>query len=540
MLKVFLVEDESLIREGLKENIPWEQYGYEFVGDASDGEMALPMIRQTKPDVLITDIKMPFMDGLSLSKIVSNELPKTKIIIISGYDDFEYARQAIEVGAMQYLLKPITKMNLRKTLVELKEKIEQENAQDDYQLQYQSEMHSYEQFARRRFFEKLFQTDIAVKDIYEEAAKQSLEISAQSYNLIFFYMKVQNAERDVSLSDQFMRYQDEIMHYILRHPQYIPFVWNMDWIGVLVKTEAEHTKEFTNRCVEKIRNVCESADLTLEWYVANAQPVERLSMLHESYQTVNHYMAYRFICSELHLLNESTLAMQLSKTIDSAPDYVDPASVDPQVIKDFLSKGSYMEISDFVSSYLQSIQNALHSKMFLDYMTLHIRFTVAAFCESLGMTNEKYRSGMEEIVKRQAEGLELEPYFIQLLEHALKLRDEESDFQSKRILHKAQEYVDSHYENENLSLNEVAGVVGVSPSYLSTVFSQSTEQTFIEYVTEKRMEKAKHLLKTTEQSSGEIALLVGYKDPHYFSFVFKKTQGMSPREYRNGKKGNKS
>ena len=100
MLKVFLAEDEPLIREGLRDNIPWEQYGYRFVGEAADGEMALPLIRKTKPDVLITDIKMPFMDGLSLSRIVREELPRTKIIIISGYDDFEYAREAISIGVV--------------------------------------------------------------------------------------------------------------------------------------------------------------------------------------------------------------------------------------------------------------------------------------------------------------------------------------------------------------------------------------------------------------------------------------------------------
>ena len=109
MLKVFLVEDESIVREGLRDNIPWQQYGYEFVGEASDGEMALPLIQKTKPDVLLTDIKMPFMDGLSLSKLVHQEFPDMKIIIISGYDDFEYARGAILVGAEQYLLKPITR-----------------------------------------------------------------------------------------------------------------------------------------------------------------------------------------------------------------------------------------------------------------------------------------------------------------------------------------------------------------------------------------------------------------------------------------------
>ena len=154
MLKVFLVEDESLIREGLRDEIPWEQYGFRFAGEAADGEMALPLIRKTRPDVLITDIKMPFMDGLSLSKVVHMELPKTKIVIISGYDDFEYARQAIEVGVDQYLLKPITRQAMRKTLLEMKEKIESEQEQNDYQAQFQNEMHEYEQFSRRRFFER--------------------------------------------------------------------------------------------------------------------------------------------------------------------------------------------------------------------------------------------------------------------------------------------------------------------------------------------------------------------------------------------------
>lgn len=155
MLKVFLVEDESVIREGFRDKIPWGQYGFELVGEAGDGEMALPMIRKLKPDLLITDIKMPFMDGLSLSEIVKEELPKARIIIISGYDDFEYARQAIKIGIDQYLLKPVTRLALRGVLMELKEKIEQETENRDYQDQYREEVREFEQFPLRRFFERL-------------------------------------------------------------------------------------------------------------------------------------------------------------------------------------------------------------------------------------------------------------------------------------------------------------------------------------------------------------------------------------------------
>ena len=105
MLKIFLVEDESIMREGLRDNMPWQQFGYEFVGEASDGEMALPLIRKTRPDVLLTDIKMPFMDGLTLSRMVAKEFPNMKIIILSGHDDFDYARQAIQIGVEQYINK---------------------------------------------------------------------------------------------------------------------------------------------------------------------------------------------------------------------------------------------------------------------------------------------------------------------------------------------------------------------------------------------------------------------------------------------------
>ena len=120
MLKVFLVEDETVVRESLRDNIPWAECGFEFAGEAGDGESALPLIKKTRPDVLITDIKMPFMDGLSLCHIVGKEFPSMKMIIMSGYDDFEYARRAIREGVEQYLLKPITRKSMKEALEEVR------------------------------------------------------------------------------------------------------------------------------------------------------------------------------------------------------------------------------------------------------------------------------------------------------------------------------------------------------------------------------------------------------------------------------------
>ena len=251
--KVFLVEDETVIREGLRDRIPWDQFGYRFVGEAADGEMALPLIRKTKPDVLITDIKMPFMDGLSLSKIVSKEFPRMKIIIISGYDDFEYARQAIEVGVDQYLLKPVTRMKLKNVLLELKDKIEQDQEQEDYRTQFQNEIQEYEQFSRRRFMEKILEGELSVKEIYDEAERQSIEITAAGYTLLFLYLQEKNKDKMAG----FLRKQDEVLHYFLRYPQYLLFRWNVNSYGVLVKGELSRLPELTDNCVEYVKRTCD-------------------------------------------------------------------------------------------------------------------------------------------------------------------------------------------------------------------------------------------------------------------------------------------
>ncbi len=211
-LKVFLVEDESVVREGLRDNIPWQQFGYQFVGEASDGEMALPLIRKTRPDVLITDIKMPFMDGLSLSHIVGQEFPEMKIIIISGYDDFEYARQAIKEGVEQYLLKPITRRTLQKALTEIKEKIESEQEQKNYLNKYQDDMHEYEQFFLRNFFEKVFEGQLSVQEIYEEAQKHALDINAPCYNLGL--ITVQEKKNRGNAGEKCQKCYEELMRFL--------------------------------------------------------------------------------------------------------------------------------------------------------------------------------------------------------------------------------------------------------------------------------------------------------------------------------------
>lgn len=538
MLKVFLVEDESIVREGLRDNIPWQQYGYEFVGEASDGEMALPLIQKTKPDVLLTDIKMPFMDGLSLSRLVHQEFPDMKIIIISGYDDFEYARGAIQVGAEQYLLKPITRAVLQKTLAELKAKIESEREQKSYQEKFQSEAREYEQFSRTDFFVRIFEGRMPVQDIYEEAAKLSLRINAPCYNLLMFNLQERRGGENVGIeSEDFARKREELLHYFIRYPENLVFRWNVNTYGVLIQGSAEHMPALCERSLVNVERICKPAEDSLQWYVAVGEPVERLSLLAECFSKVNHLFAYRFLMPQEHVFTKELIGRSAPQEAGGRIDGIEAARMDPELIRDFLLRGTKDEIADFVENYLSEMKEAMQAVMFQNYLTLHIYFVTLSYAEMLGCGREEFLRLLGETTPESVNGAEMLPsYFCSLLEKAMALRDRESDDQSKRILKKALSYIEENFSQETLSLNSVAGEVNVSPSYFSAIFSREKQMTFVEYVTGKRMDKAKKLLRQTQMHTGEIALEVGYKDPHYFSFVFKKTQGCTPREYRAGAK----
>ena len=536
MLKVFLVEDETLIREGLRDRIPWEQYGFRFVGEAGDGEMALPLIRKTRPDVIITDIKMPFMDGLELSRIVKEEFPKTKILIVSGYDDFEYAREALTIGVDQYILKPVTRMNLRKVLEELKEKIEQEHRQEDYQAKLAGEVHEYEQFSKRRFFENIFGGGMSVTEIYDEAAKQGIDISASSYTLIFLFIQQRNENAPEADINEFVRKQEKVLSYYMKYPQYILFRWEMNCYGVLVKSDADDIRRDTYDAVENTMSECEQAGKYLDWHVVVADPVERLSLLKQCYGQIKQFSAYRFLYPDSFLLNSNTVGKYAPEREDAHIAGIDTSWTSPDIIVDFLKKGSVGEIHDFVESYLYNINEAMNSTMFCNYVILNIRFAVLSYVENSGMDMETYL----EKIGRYAQNVHMQKdevfeYFVHMLHAAISMRDELNSSQSSKKLKRALEYIDEHYMDEDISLGSVACEMKVSANYLSSAFSQSMERTFTEYITEKRMDRAKKLLLETELTSAEIATEVGYKDAHYFSFVFKKTAGISPREYRSRK-----
>lgn len=210
MTKVFLVEDEIVIRSGIKNSIDWQKEGYEFSGEASDGELAYPMILKAKPDILITDIKMPFMDGLELSKMVKEALPEIKILILSGYNEFEYAKEAIHIGVADYLLKPISSAKLLEALGGIAKQIEQKREEQSLKEQYQRDNQEYMENEKVKLFTALAAGNISMGDAVNEAKALGMNLSARVYNVMLFKvsMRIDDYQSPEQAMDVFGKIED--------------------------------------------------------------------------------------------------------------------------------------------------------------------------------------------------------------------------------------------------------------------------------------------------------------------------------------------
>ena len=545
MLKIFLAEDEVVVRETIKRMIPWEELGFELVGEAADGEMALPLLLRQQPDLLITDIKMPFMDGLTLARLAKKEIPGLKVVILSGYDDFNYAKQAIGIGVEDYLLKPITKNALIERLSEIRSRYEHEKTQKEYYEKFQREMQAYEKNSSRDFFEALVGGSMDMMEVYKRAEKLGLDIVAEAYNVLIFTM---NCDEDFSgQRDEYSSWEAESLelleNFFAGHSSAMLFRSNIFSYGVLLKGQRETIEENTRACVDEIRKILSRQDGRREWFLAVGQSVERLSQIQKSYHTASRAFSQRYLYDENILYYDEMETMEhpggQAETEDNAYlQKVDVNALNPAILQKFLSNGLQEETENFVKDYFYAIgQEPMESLVFRNYVILNVRFSVISFIKGLGCdTNEMESADTEEVLAESGKNMESAiAYAKKMISQAIEIRDQNSGNKNRSILRTAVDFIDSHYMDEEISLNTVANVANVSSNHFSALFSQNMGQTFIEYLTSLRMNKAKELLRCTGMRSSEIAGEIGYKDAHYFSYLFKKTQGMTPSDYRKAR-----
>lgn len=543
MLKIFLAEDEVIVRETIKRMIPWEDLGFELVGEAADGEMALPLLLRQKPDLLITDIKMPFMDGLTLAKVAKKEIPGLKVVILSGYDDFNYAKQAINIGVEDYLLKPITKNALIERLTEIRSRYEHEKTQKEYYEKFHREMQAYEKNSSRDFFEALISGSMDMMEIYRRSEKLGLDIVAEAYNVLIFTM---NCEEDFSgQREGYSEWEAESLElleeFFSENTSAMLFRCNIFSYGVLIKGQKETIEENTRSCVSEIQRILDRKEQKRQWFVAAGEPVERLSQIQKSYYSASRAFSQRYLYDENILYYDEMASMEKKNVTEDDSTYlqkVDVNALNPVILQKFLSNGLLEETENFVKDYFYAIgQEPLESLVFRNYVTLNVRFSVMSFLKEIGCdTRTLEQEDTEDVLSESSKSLENAiAYAKKIISQAIALRDQNSGNKNRSILKTAVDFIDSHYMEEDMSLNKAANAANVSANHFSALFSQNMGQTFIEYLTNLRMNKAKEYLRCTSMRSSEIAGEIGYKDAHYFSYLFKKTQGMTPSDYRKAR-----
>lgn len=535
-IKVFLVEDEMVIRRGIKNSIDWEKEGYIFCGEASDGELAYPMIIKEKPDILITDIRMPFMDGLELCKLVKKELPNIKILILSGYDEFDYAKEAIRLGVTEYLLKPISSGKLLEALNGVSESIRREKEDKDLVRKYMEEMRENTEHEKQKFFEQMIAGNLSMADALETGEKYEMNLSARMYNLLLFRFTLGEENRKsgelLGEAEYAIKKLTERLEYVFEFQRGVE-----GWAFLLMADNEEQMSERVKELSKDLEEIMKNYS-TITYFGGIGQPVARLRELEESFREAERALAARFTMELNQIISVEDIRM--AQNVDTLDDIEITSFGEIEktrtMLEKFLNNGAEDEIDEFVDVYINELsEENLKSVLMRQYIIMDAYIVMMSFCEKFEGIEGEMQAQSEELknsMKTIQTLEEIKNYIRMLLKKIIGVRDTISGRRYSDIIEIAKDQIRKTYMSDEISLNTIAAEVGMSPSYFSSIFSKEMGKTFVEYLTEIRMDRAKELLMCSSMKTSEIGYEVGYKDPHYFSYIFKKTQNCTPKEFR--------
>ncbi len=538
MVKVFLVEDEIILREGIKNNIHWEEEGFAIVGDESDGELAYPLIVREQPDILITDIKMPFMDGLELSKLLKKEMPQLKIIIISGYSDFGYAQQAIDIGITEYLLKPVTSNKLLAAVKNAAAVIEKERKDKQILEQYQHLVYQNQGEKRKDFFNALVSGKMSLSQIIEQEEELGINMVASVFCVLLFQFKVQ--EDMYEYSNEIVQCEAAMQEALRNYPDIKVFERGMDgWAFILLGENEDQIEALTRELCNLLIRISEGK---VQYFGGIGRVVHRVRDLQQSYLDANRAFSLRYFEREDQFLSHRdarNIKDQVGKWINVSE--LNLEKLDRILLEEFLKRGTLQDVDEFVDRYFEGFDaSAMSSTLFRQYIVMDGYSAIMRFLKNLKYSKEKIENSLKSMndINEQLTSLEdCRRFYKTILKEAIDLRNRSSQKRYSGLIEKAKEYIHLKYAMSDLTLDKVASKVNISPNYFSSLFNQETGRTFIEYLTDIRMDKAKEYLRCSSKKITEIGFLVGYLDSHYFSYIFKKTQNCTPSEYRMQGKG---
>lgn len=532
LYRIILVDDEEEVRKGIIRKIDWETLGFQVVGDAENGQDALEKIEQLEPDVVMTDIRMPYMDGLTLTSWIRQKYPSVKVLIFSGFDDFEYAQQAIKLNVTEYILKPVNVEELTRILNKVRENLDQEIEQRrDVDLLRESYLSSLP-ILRELFLNDMVRGNMPAENIRQKLEEYKIDILGAEKWLT----AVINVENEASEETGLTFHQEkELIPISVKSllednlKDYCRFTAFNSAVGVTLIAAVDGERKQTS-LIDLLGDICKEIKRILQVTVTIGIGYfsRELEQLPAAYQSAVDALGYREIVgtgktiyiNDMEPVSRGKLQLETRDEADliavvkfGTREKIEAAA------KNFAARmeGARVHMRQ-LQVYQMSIINCLIRLMQQQDLELGAMFGTDEMYGKViygNMKPEEFASVITEVGCRMNEAM-----------------NRERDKTAKKVILEAKQYILDHYQDPELSVDVMCRQLHMSPAYFSTVFKRETGQTYIAYLTEVRLDKAVELLNTTDDKTYVIAQKVGYQEQNYFSYVFKKRFGISPTKFR--------
>ena len=529
--RVLLVDDEEEIRMGIGRKTDWNALGFQLVGEAENGAEALELAEQLRPDVVLTDINMPFMDGLELCRRLSICLPAAKMVVFSGFDDFEYARQAIGMNISKYILKPINAPELRQVLQTLREQLDQQRAErrdvEALRLRYEESL----PVLRELFFTRLLDGRIHAEQLHQRAERYDIDLTQSTWLAVL--VEVDSGDEQEGMS------RDEVMllsvraffqeQFSLAECACHPLLYN-DRVA-LVATLGQDVTLYS--FLEEMGRICTLAQslLGLELTAGLGRPHGVAHELHLSASEARSALDYRILSGSGRViyLGDVEPNRSVRLTFDEG---------DERALTSAVKLGTVHDVQELVPQFMERIRDTGLTLPQCQFFVLELTTCLIKLARAGGIEPESVFGQDFTGVVRLSDFRSTKELGAWCTQHCLRIQEllsRQRTDSAGRTVERARDFIGNNFANCELNVDTLCSHLHLSPAYFSTLFKRETGMSFTAYVTNVRMEFAAELLGDTEEKTYLIAERTGYLDPNYFSYVFKRHFGVSPSKYRSGR-----
>lgn len=529
--RIMLVDDEAQVRQSIAEKIDWETAGFELVGEAENGRDALEKIEYMAPDVVFTDISMPYMDGLELAQQLQRFYPSVKVVLFSGFDEFEYAKQAIALNVAEYILKPINKEELLKVLARLHKSLCDEVQK---RRNVQSLRESFEKnlpILRGKLLDDLLHGRVKGAAAFAKMREYHLDLNSENGWAVFRTDIETPKKQDITLHGEtelipisVKQLTDEKLAKLCRFADF-QFAEGLCCIVAL------NEKFGMQQLADFLDDICKTAQkqLGLEITIGLGCICERLDEIPRAYVESKAALGYREITGKGKVI----YIKEVEPVKTPAADFENAVG---DALFDAVKFGTEQQLAEQINKITDILKSkAMHRNQYQIWV-MQIFCGLQKLCAKSNIPDDTVFGVSGDYFEMLGEIKNIDDFERWLSACAHKLRcilNSQRQNAAAGIVQQAKDYIDANYGDSEISLEDICARLHVSTTYFSALFKKETGSSYVSYLTETRMRHAVELLKTTDDKTYVIAEKVGYAEPNYFGYVFKKQFGMSPAKYRD-------